>query len=62
MHLVANGNTGEFYSLSTDEAVAMVEAAAGYVAGQAPLLCGVGRALPDALRLARAARPPVRTG
>ena len=54
--LVANGNTGEFYSLSTDEAVAMVEAAAGHVAGRAPLLCGVGRALPDALRLARAAR------
>lgn len=54
--LVANGNTGEFYSLSTDEAVAMAEAAAGHVAGRVPLLCGVGRALPDALRLARAAR------
>ena len=54
--LVANGNTGEFYSLTTDEAVAMVEAAAGLVAGRAPLLCGIGRALPDAERLARAAR------
>jgi 4-hydroxy-tetrahydrodipicolinate synthase len=54
--LVANGNTGEFYSLSTDEAVAMVEAAAQQIAGRAPLLCGIGRALPDALRLAKAAR------
>ena len=51
--LVANGNTGEFYSLSTDEAVAMVEAAAEHIAGRAPLLCGIGRALPDAVRLAQ---------
>ena len=54
--LVANGNTGEFYGLATDEAEAMVAAAAGQVAGRVPLLCGVGRALPDALRLARAAK------
>ena len=54
--LVANGNTGEFYSLSTDEAEAMVEAAAEQVADRVPLLCGIGRALPDAVRLARAAR------
>ena len=54
--LVANGNTGEFYSLSTDEAVAMVEAASEQIAGRVPLLCGIGRAVPDAMRLARAAR------
>jgi 4-hydroxy-tetrahydrodipicolinate synthase len=54
--LVANGNTGEFYSLSTDEAVAMVEAASGQIARHVPLLCGIGRALPDALRLAKAAK------
>jgi 4-hydroxy-tetrahydrodipicolinate synthase len=54
--LVANGNTGEFYSLATDEAEAMVHAAAETVAGRVPLLCGVGRALPDARRLAAAAR------
>ena len=54
--LVANGNTGEFYGLATDEAEAMVAAAAGQVAGRVPLLCGVGRALPDARRLARAAK------
>lgn len=52
--LTVNGNTGEFYSLSTDEAVAMVEAAAAAVAGRCPLVAGVGRALPDALRLAEA--------
>lgn len=54
--LVANGNTGEFYGLATDEAEAMVAAAAGQVADRVPLLCGVGRALPDALRLARTAK------
>jgi len=54
--LVANGNTGEFYSLTTDEAATMSGAVAELLAGRAPLLCGVGRALPDALRLARAAR------
>ena len=54
--LVVNGNTGEFYSLATDEAATMVAAVAEQVAGRAPLLCGVGRALPDAQRLARAAK------
>ena len=54
LHLpVVNGNTGEFYALTTDEAVTMVHEVAGLVAGRAPLLAGVGRALPDALRLAR---------
>ena len=52
--LTANGNTGEFYALTTDEAIAMVEAAAGHIAGRVPLVAGVGRALPDALRLAEA--------
>lgn len=51
---VVNGNTGEFYALTTDEAVAMVQAVAGLVAGRAPLLAGVGRGLRDAQRLARA--------
>jgi 4-hydroxy-tetrahydrodipicolinate synthase len=52
--LVSNGNTGEFYGLSTAEAEAMVAAAAEHIAGRVPLLAGVGRALPDALALARA--------
>src|SRR5690554_6887410 len=51
---VVNGNTSEFYALTTDEAVRMVQDVAGLVAGRAPLLAGVGRALPDAQRLARA--------
>ena len=50
---VVNGNTGEFYALTTDEACTMVHEVAALVAGRAPLLAGVGRALPDACRLAR---------
>lgn len=52
--LTANGNTGEFYSLTTDEAVAMVQSAAGHIKGRCPLIAGVGRAIPDACRLAKA--------
>jgi hypothetical protein len=54
--LVANGNTGEFYSLTTAEAEAMVHAAAELVAGRVPLLAGVGRSINDACTLARASR------
>jgi 4-hydroxy-tetrahydrodipicolinate synthase len=52
--LVANGNTSEFYGLSTAEAEAMVHAVAERIGGRVPLLAGIGRALPDALALARA--------
>ncbi|MBU6497770.1 MAG: dihydrodipicolinate synthase family protein [Rhodospirillales bacterium] len=52
--LVANGNTGEFYGLTTREAETMVREAAGHVAGRVPLVAGVGRSLHDALALARA--------
>jgi 4-hydroxy-tetrahydrodipicolinate synthase len=51
---VVNGNTGEFYALTTDEAVGMVQGVADLVAGRAPLLAGVGRGIRDAERLARA--------
>ncbi|WP_034850601.1 dihydrodipicolinate synthase family protein [Sinorhizobium sojae] len=51
---VVNGNTGEFYSLTTDEACAMVIDVAGIVNGRAPLLAGVGRSVRDACRLAKA--------
>lgn len=55
MHMpVVNGNTGEFYALTTDEACTMVCEVADLIAGRAPLLAGVGRALPDAVRLAKA--------
>lgn len=52
--LTANGNTGEFYGLTTDEAVAMVAASARHVAGRAKLVAGIGRGIRDAQRLAEA--------
>ncbi len=52
--LTANGNTGEFYSLTMKEAEAMVAAAAECIAGRAPLVAGVGRGVRDACRLAKA--------
>lgn len=52
--LTANGNTGEFYGLTTEEAVCMVQAAAEHVAGRVPLVAGVGRGIRDACRLAEA--------
>ena len=54
--LTANGNTGEFYGLTVDEAVAMVHAAGQHVAGRVPLVAGVGRGVRDACRLARESR------
>ena len=51
---VVNGNTGEFYALTTDEAATMVREVAAMDAGRAPVLAGVGRSIRDACRLARA--------
>ena len=51
---VVNGNTGEFYALTTDEACTMVAEVAGLMDGRAPLLAGVGRGVRDACRLAKA--------
>lgn len=51
---VVNGNTGEFYSLTTDEACTMVREVCDIVDGRAPLLAGVGRSVRDACRLAKA--------
>lgn len=52
--LVSNGNTGEFYALTTEEAEHMVAATAEIIDGRVPLLGGVGRGIKDACRLARA--------
>lgn len=52
--LVSNGNTGEFYSLTLDEALSMVAATADLVAGRAPLVGGAGRSVTDACRLSAA--------
>jgi len=54
--LTANGNTGEFYGLTTAEAETMVHAAAELVNGRVPLLAGVGRSIGDAVALATASR------
>ncbi|MCC6196303.1 MAG: dihydrodipicolinate synthase family protein [Burkholderiales bacterium] len=54
--LVANGNTGEFYGLTTAEAEAMVHAAGELVAGRVPLIGGVGKSIGDACALAKASR------
>jgi 4-hydroxy-tetrahydrodipicolinate synthase len=52
--LTANGNTGEFYGLTTDEAIAMVEASGQHIGGRIPMIAGVGRGIRDACRLAEA--------
>jgi 4-hydroxy-tetrahydrodipicolinate synthase len=54
--LVANGNTGEFYGLTTKEAETMVHAAAEYNAKRAVLIGGVGRSIHDAIALTKASR------
>lgn len=54
--MVANGNTGEFYALTLDEAEAMVQASAEHVGGRVPLIAGVGRGIRDACRLASVSR------
>lgn len=51
---VVNGNTGEFYALTTDEACTMVREVTALVDGRAPVLAGVGRGLRDACHLAKA--------
>lgn len=51
--LVANGNTGEYYGLTTDEAEQFVRSAAQHIAGRVPLLAGIGRSIKDACKLAK---------
>lgn len=51
---VVNGNTGEFYALTTEEAATMVREVVGLVDGRAPVLAGIGRGIRDAAALARA--------
>lgn len=52
--LVSNGNTGEFYSLTLEEALVMVAETGRMVDGRVPLIGGVGRSVQDACALARA--------
>lgn len=50
---VVNGNTGEFYALTTEEASTMVREVVALVDGRAPVLAGIGRGIRDAMALAR---------
>lgn len=50
--LTVNGNTGEFYALTADEAERMVTAVCETVAGRVPVIGGVGRSVNEAARLA----------
>ncbi|NVK31787.1 MAG: dihydrodipicolinate synthase family protein [Gammaproteobacteria bacterium] len=53
VHLpVVNGNTAEFYSLTTEEQIRMANALAELIDGRKPLLAGIGRSVADAKRLA----------
>lgn len=52
--LTANGNTGEFYGLTTVEAEHAVHAAGEFINGRVPLLAGIGRSIGDALALVKA--------
>jgi 4-hydroxy-tetrahydrodipicolinate synthase len=60
--LVANGNTGEFYGLTTAEAETMVYSVAEQIGGRVPLLGGVGRSINDAVALTKASRKAGATG
>ena len=54
MHIpVVNGNTGEFYALTADEACTMAREVVAMVGPRAPVLAGIGRGIRDACRLAR---------
>jgi 4-hydroxy-tetrahydrodipicolinate synthase len=52
--LTANGNTGEFYGLTTAEAERMVHGIAEQIDGRVPMIGGVGRSIGDAMALAKA--------
>lgn len=54
--LTVNGNTGEFYGLTTAEAEHAAHAAGELINGRVPLLAGIGRSIGDALALVKASR------
>ncbi|HEY4023148.1 MAG TPA: dihydrodipicolinate synthase family protein, partial [Pseudonocardiaceae bacterium] len=54
--ITPNGNTGEFYALSAEEAQRAVDITIEEVDGAATVLVGVGHAIPDAIAAARHAR------
>lgn len=54
-NIVTGGNTGEFYSLTTDEVIRLQAIAAEANAGRAALTAAAGRSLREAIAVARAA-------
>lgn len=54
-NIVSGGNTGEFYSLTTDEVMHLHEVAIRANAGRAAFTAAVGHSQRDAIRVARAA-------
>jgi 4-hydroxy-tetrahydrodipicolinate synthase len=54
--ITANGNTGEFYSLTVPEQAAAVRATVGAASGRATVLAGVGHSATEAADAARAAQ------
>jgi 4-hydroxy-tetrahydrodipicolinate synthase len=55
-NVVTCGNTGEFYSLTLDEAKRVAAAAVEAAAGRSVVTAGIGRSLTDAIDLARHAK------
>jgi len=51
--LVSNGNTGEFYGLTTAEAEQMVQSTSEMIRRRVPLVAGIGKSVVDACQLAR---------
>lgn len=55
-NIVSGGNTGEFYSLTTDEVIRLQAIAAEANAGRAALTAAAGRSQREAIQVARAAQ------
>lgn len=54
--LVANGNTGEYYGLTTAETERFITESAELIGGRIPLLGGVGRNIKEACNLAKVSK------
>jgi len=55
-NIVAAGNTGEFYTLTSFEISTVLEAAIAGVDGKAPVTAAIGRSLREAIGMAKAAK------
>lgn len=55
-NIVSGGNTGEFYSLTTDEVIRLQAIAIEAVAGRSAVTAAAGRSVREAVRVSRAAK------